>query len=70
LCESQFSGAFGKACFPLNEFIRANREKKQLDWLATNADATATQSHSCFAYSRENNRQVENGLKPMCLFST
>ena len=50
-----------KACFPLGEFVRANR-KKQLDWLPTNTDDITIQSHSLFACSREKNRQVENGL--------
>ena len=52
-----------KACFPLGEFVRANREIKQLDWLATNTDDITTQSHSLFACSPEKNRQVENRLK-------
>ncbi len=42
-----------EACFPLGEFVRTNREKKQLDWLATNTDDVTTQSHSYFACSRE-----------------
>ncbi len=51
-----------KAGFPLGEFVRANREKKQLDWLATNTDDIISQSHSLFACSREEHRQVENRL--------
>ena len=44
-----------KAGFPLGEFVRANREKSNLiGW---------RQSHSLFAYSREQIRQVENRLK-------
>jgi hypothetical protein len=39
------------------------QRKKQVDWLATNTDDITTQSHSLFAFSREKNRQVENGLK-------
>ncbi len=44
-------------CFPLGGFVRTgfvrtNREKKQLDWLATNIDDITTQSHSLFACSR------------------
>ncbi len=42
-----------KAGFPLGEFVRANREKKQLDWLVTNTDVITSQSHSLFACSRE-----------------
>ncbi len=36
------------------------QRKKQLDWLATNADVITSQSHSLFACSREQIRQVEN----------
>jgi hypothetical protein len=35
---------------------------KQPDWLATNTDVTTNKSHSLFAYSREQNRLMENGL--------
>ncbi len=52
-----------KAGFPLGEFVRENREKKQLDWQATNTDVTTSQSHSLLACSREQIRQVENRLK-------
>jgi hypothetical protein len=38
------------------------QRKKQLDWLATNTDDITNQSHLLFACSRENTRQVENGL--------
>jgi hypothetical protein len=50
------------------EFFRANREK-QLDWLATNTDDITTQSHSCFACSREKNPQ-DNMLYSARCFST
>ncbi len=36
------------------------QRKKQLDWLATNTDDITSQSHSLFACSREQIRQVEN----------
>jgi hypothetical protein len=36
--------------------------KKQLDWPATNTDVTTSQSHSLFAFSRENNRNWKTGL--------
>ena len=49
-------------CFSLGEFIRANREKKQLDCLATNTDDITTQSHSLFACSGDKNRKVETGF--------
>ena len=55
--------AKSKAGFPLGEFVRANREKKQLDWLATNTYVITSQSQSLFACSREQIRQVENWLK-------
>ena len=35
----------------------------QLDWLVTNTDDINSQSHSLFACSREQIRQVENRLK-------
>ncbi len=38
------------------------QRKKQLDWLATNSDDITSQSHSLFACSREQIRQVENRL--------
>ena len=38
------------------------QRKKQLDWLVTNTDVTTSQSHSLFACSREQIRQVENRL--------
>ena len=38
------------------------QRKKQPDWLATNTDVITSQSHSLFACSRENHRQVENGF--------
>ncbi len=38
------------------------QRKKQLDWLATNTDVITSQSHSLFACSREQIRQVENRL--------
>ena len=38
------------------------QRKKQLDWLATNTDDITNQSHSLFACSREQIRQVENRL--------
>jgi hypothetical protein len=55
-----------KACFPLGEFVRANREKGKLDWLATNTDDITNQSHSLLACSCEKNRQVENRLMFDC----
>jgi hypothetical protein len=42
---------------------RANREKKQRDWLATNTDDITNQSHSLSIFSREKNHQMENGLR-------
>ncbi len=39
------------------------QRKKQLDWLATNTDDITSQSHSLFACSREQIRQVENRLQ-------
>ncbi len=45
------------------------QRKKQLDWLATNTDVITSQSHSLFACSREQIRQVENWLyKPVFHF--
>ena len=38
------------------------QRKKQLDWLATNTDVITSQSHSLFACTREQIRQVENRL--------
>ena len=38
------------------------QRKKQLDWLVTNTDDITSQSHSVFACSREQIRQVENWL--------
>ncbi len=38
------------------------QRKKQLDWLVTNTDDITSQSHSLFACSREQIRQVENRL--------
>jgi hypothetical protein len=38
----------------LGEFVRANREKKQPDWLATNTDDITNQSQS-----QKKNRQVD-----------
>ena len=46
-----------------NLFARREHRKKQLDWLATNTDDITSQSHSLFACSREQIRQVENRLK-------
>ena len=51
-----------KASFPRRICSREQR-KKQLDWLATNTDDITSQSHSLFACSREQFRQVENRLK-------
>jgi dynein heavy chain len=42
-------------------FSREQREKPP-DWLATNADEITSQSHSCFACSREKYCHVVNGL--------
>ncbi len=54
-----------KAGFPLGEFVRTNREKKQLvDCLATNTDDITTQSHSIFACSREKFLKWKTGLTP------
>ncbi len=39
------------------------QRKKQLDWLMTNTDVITSQSHSLFACSREQIRQVKNRLK-------
>ena len=38
-------------CFLLGEFVRANSEKRQLDWLAMNIDVITSQSHSLLACS-------------------
>ena len=46
----------------VDEFFSTVPEK-QLDWLATNTDDITSQSHSLFACSREQIRQVENRLK-------
>ena len=43
------------------------QRKKQLDWLATNTDNITNQSHSLFACSREQIRQVENRLNSVTL---
>ena len=53
----------------VGEFVTREQRIKQLDWLATNTDDITTQSHSLFACSRENNRQVENGIKKKCNIS-
>ena len=48
--------------YPLSRFSTRRTEKKQLDWLATNTDDITSQSHSLFACSREQIRQVGNRL--------
>jgi hypothetical protein len=46
-----------------NLFPRGHEQrKKQFDWLARNTNDIITQSHSLFAWWREKNRQVQNGL--------
>ncbi len=51
--------------FSTRRICSREQRKKQVDWLATDTDDIAIQSHSPLACSREKNRQEENGLKRM-----
>ncbi len=48
--------------FSTRRICSREQRKKQLDWLVTNTDDITSQSHSLFACSREQVRQVENRL--------
>ena len=50
--------------FLLGEFVRANKEKKQLHWLATNSDEIISQSHSLFACSCKKIAKWKTGFTP------
>ena len=59
----EFQWVFCTDIFTFSKTERLQQRKKQLDWLATNTDDIISQSHSLFACSREQIRQVENRLK-------
>ena len=49
-----------KTVFHLANLFARTEKTEQLDWLVTNTDDITSQSHSLFACSREQIRQVEN----------
>ena len=53
---------FDLSRFSTRRICSREQRKKQLDWLATDTDDITSQSHSLFACSREQIRQVENRL--------